>query len=741
MDETPTSLATLQSLGSREEDAQDPLTIDKRKKKSGDRNSPSSKPKAKPRINANYSLSGSPADGDEYDSPKKKKTTVDDQGISTRKKTLHKNLSKSMPLGTESGFEVKKPRRKDKANRRRTVDDEKKPRRRRRRTVESDEGPRHNMADVNRKDLTLDEKIALKKAERERAKRMDEDDYDDVESSDSDIFESEDSSDGEDALYRFNSLSLEEKIARKKSTVDDAPKHKKVDGATRRSVSMPVGNDKSNETMPKAKAKRVPYVLMDLPPVFEESTDSLLPSDVGDLQPAAPSFSRKISSFDDRVKAAYGERNAGVAAMASTTKTKVSMTQNLDMDSYEAKIQKKLSMNNPAPSKDSVTNAADCDNKKTGLDRQDSYEIKIQRKTVLNASASKGAASIAKDDYEKRLANKLKSSALAVSAVSSKPKKQSDDTYEERLQRKLAANTPESSKVSAAQSSNGTYEERLQKKIASNTPGASKVAATAQAHDTYEERLQKKLATNTPGASKVAATVQARDTYEERLQRKLATNTPAQSVGNPVVTSKNEYEKRLANKLKSTTLAVSAVSRKPKKQTGDTYEAKIQRKLATNTPAVCKVSQAQSNNDTYEAKIQRKLAMGNSTANVKGNDERRLNPLSSSTIYTQSKKEIHQLNEQRWQRASLMPGAEPHMNVQSELSDDFELAKSLSETTAEECYDPVLKKASEENDGPWACLKCTFENDASSPNCTVCNEERGKYTRFSLMDIPDAFLE
>jgi hypothetical protein len=181
----------------------------------------------------------------------------------------------------------------------------------------------------------------------------------------------------------------------------------------------------------------------------------------------------------------------------------------------------------------------------------------------------------------------------------------------------------------------------------------------------------------------------------------------------------------------------------------ESCEAKIQSKLeVNNVPAPHQndvvsnangvdVSTAQPN-DSFEAKLYQKLTTGSAstapiepTANIQsdepdtkkdsGDMNRPWVCLKNCTAWEQGKRtRFSRMGmPQGWERASLMPGEQPQAMGTSEH----------------------LQKPATQADGPWVCLKCTSENDASAFNCTVCNEEKGKKTRFSIMDIPHAFFD
>jgi hypothetical protein len=143
--------------------------------------------------------------------------------------------------------------------------------------------------------------------------------------------------------------------------------------------------------------------------------------------------------------------------------------------------------------------------------------------------------------------------------------------------------------------------------------------------------------------------------------------------------------------------------------------------------------------DSFESRLHRKLTTGSNSASPK-----------DSTA-----------NSKGWQRASSVPGTQSqamgtsdHLQKPVAQADDsFESrlhrklatgsnsASPKDSTANAQSDEPEPKQDLEETDEAWTCLKCTFENDASSLNCAVCNEEKGKITRFSIMGIPHAFLD
>jgi hypothetical protein len=177
-----------------------------------------------------------------------------------------------------------------------------------------------------------------------------------VESSDNDVFESEDEV---DASYRSDHLSLEQKIA-----------SKKVQGATHRSASMPVdtGDRRSENNDVTQKSKNVQWA------THKFRFHALDTDGSSDLLPAAPSFSWKISSFDERVKEAYGERKADELNVAAATPRHI-----ISAESCEAKIQSKLEVNNvPAPRQNDVVSNANGVDVSTAQPN-DSFEARLYK--------------------------------------------------------------------------------------------------------------------------------------------------------------------------------------------------------------------------------------------------------------------------------------------------------------------------------------------------------------------------
>ena len=212
--------------------------------------------------------------------------------------------------------------------------------------------------------------------------------------------------------------------------------------------------------------------------------------------------------------------------------------------------------------------------------RDDSYRNEAVRADSDRGIGVQGVASTASTEnandaeraFEERLRKKLSEGSVPASPGRLKTKLERNQ-YEEKLKKKLSDSGGSSSQPQT--SKDEQYEEKLRSKLSRSAGHA--------AQDTYESKLQRKLATSVGPGGVQDQSVKSLDNYESKLQRKLANagssslENSSRSIGsgysNEAANALDSYESRLQRKISQNEASESA-SRL------DSYERKLLRKLS-----------------------------------------------------------------------------------------------------------------------------------------------------------------
>ena len=253
--------------------------------------------------------------------------------------------------------------------------------------------------------------------------------------------------------------------------------------------------------------------------------------------------------------------------------------------------------------------------------------------------------------------------------------------------------------------------------------------------DTYEMKLQRKLA-SVPGVASVSK--EDGYSYEEKLQRKLSSVPGVTSVSKE---EGNSYEKKLQGKLSSVP-GVTSVSNQ-ENNTEDTFQKRLYRKMssvAETAPMYKKEAKVDQDSSTHSSErlLPNKSLMKQEPIKKLESFEKKLQhtKFSGPKVASVSNEDASHYDTKVQRTTSSVPGFTSVSNDDAKYYDKL-VQQKLSKNAKATNSVPETKK----DDGPWECLKCTFANESSTMTCAVCNEEKGRFTSFSLMGIPDVFKD
>ena len=302
-------------------------------------------------------------------------------------------------------------------------------------------------------------------------------------------------------------------------------------------------------------------------------------------------------SYRNEAVRADSDRGIGVQGVNSTVSTE---NKNDAERAFEERLRKKLSQGSVPASPERL---------KTKLERNQ-YEDKLKKKLSDSGGSSSQPQTSKDEQYEEKLRSKLSRSAGHAA----------QDTYESKLQRKLANSVGPGVVQDQSVKSLDNYESKLQRKLpnagssrsenSSRSVGSGYSNEAANALDSYESKLQRKISQNE--ASESASRL---DSYERKLLRKLSDESRRKTIA-------SENDERSMQRKDSAESRRITIGREDSargieaEKVLDDYESKLQRKLASS-----KQDAAGKALDDYESKLRRKLSESSRTVESESSNQ------------------------------------------------------------------------------------------------------------------------